>query len=468
MNVDASPHTQRANTRLRDVLSWFPFAILWILSAEFRSAFERLSWDSRRMEAYELERLQAIVSYAFEHSPFYHDLYVGAGVKPSDIMSLKDIEKLPVVTKKMLRAATKEGRIFTAPRPPLGTLATATAGSSGDPVAIYLDLSSRTHKYISSTRAFWGMGAFPQKTFVLVWRKKGLSIRQHVSSVMGLFKRISVIDVLNTQKTALDTNDMHNVLNELVAFNPQVIRGYTSALWVIAQMVRKYDLPLRPESVITSAEYLPPVWREEMEAIFKCPVHNLYGGTEASPIAASFQNQSELTVFQDFYLSEIVDDTNNAVAHGRSGRVIVTDYHSKYMPLIRYEIGDIAQWSDDTTGPLPKFKEVQGRINDIFVLPGGKIMFSHNWHIYFRKIAAISKCKIVQKTIDTIEISIECIDPNTSWNADLESLKKTVQEAVGEDVVVTWNITDHLALDAGEKFRSVRSEVPPETILSYL
>lgn len=55
------------------------------------------------IEAIQLERLKWSVQHAYDHVPMYHDKMVKAGVKPSDIRTLKDISKIPLTTKTELR-----------------------------------------------------------------------------------------------------------------------------------------------------------------------------------------------------------------------------------------------------------------------------------------------------------------------------------------------------------------------------
>jgi len=457
----------RRSSRFKESLAWTPFWALWLGSTTFRDAFDRLTWSREQLEQFQLAHSQAIVRFAYERSPFYRDFYAQAGIHPVDIRRLTDLEGLPIVTKPRLRAAIADNTIFTRATPPIGTLARSTTGSSGTPLTLYYDLSARRHRYVNELRALWMMGALPHKRFALVWRKKELSRRQQLRAFLGLFKQVSVIDVMQPRRTALGKDEMRFLIDDLLAFQPQVLRVDTSSLWVIAQFIKKHALPLRPEQVISSAEYLSPAWKEEMEAIFQCPVHNAYGGTEAAPIAASLGGNNELTVFQDCYHTEVVDGMGRRTPPGHTGRVIVTDYHSRYMPLIRYEMGDVAEWSADEAGALPSFAEVRGRVNDVFVLPGRKLMFSHTWHIYFRHVTSIAKFKVVQHAVDRIEISLE-LAGSDGWNAELESVKQRVHQALGSDITIEWQIADSLDLDVGDKFRSVRSELDSQTILSAL
>jgi len=53
----------------------------------------------KQIEKYKDKVFKKIVNYAFT-VPLYHDLYKKAGIYSSDIKGLKDISKLPFVTKK--------------------------------------------------------------------------------------------------------------------------------------------------------------------------------------------------------------------------------------------------------------------------------------------------------------------------------------------------------------------------------
>lgn len=453
------------NNPIRSIGGRFCVFIFGILHKGFWRAVRRLSWNRNRIEAYELQRLQAIVSYAYEHSPMYKKMYDDANISPSDLQILSDIKKFPVLTKAMLKQGLLDKTIFTSNEVPEGTIAEPTTGSTGNPVTLYLDKHAHHERSLNGTRALWLMGALPYKRFAFLWRKKGISFGQRLRTKLGLFKHIPVVDVQNASGSAVDKKELSKIVNELIAFKPHIIRGYTSALWIIAQYVKKHGLVLHPERVIISAEYMPALWKEEMQNIFQCPVHNLYGGTEAAPVALSLGYDSELAVFGDFYYTELVDDNGDIVPVDVPGRIVVTDYANKYMPLIRYEIGDVAQWDPKRIGPFATFSEVKGRINDVFVLPGGKVVFSHNWHIYLRDLKSVSKFKVVQKTLNNIDITLEKSEPSVQWNEELETLKKTVQDAFGPEIIFNWNLVDTIPLDPGDKFRSVRSELDQNIIL---
>src|ERR1700680_1251698 len=89
----------------------------------FNEEMETLPKD--KLKALQLERLKAIVERAYTQNRFYRDLYDQAGVKPSDLKALEDVQKLPFLEKKTVRAAYPYGMAFKTP------------GDKGGPVEIH-------------------------------------------------------------------------------------------------------------------------------------------------------------------------------------------------------------------------------------------------------------------------------------------------------------------------------------------
>ena len=95
----------------------------------FNEEAETLPKD--KLKALQLERLQSIVERAYSKNQFYRNLYNEASVKPSDIKSLEDIQKLPFLEKKTVRAAYPYGMVFVKPDGPGGAVEIhATSGTT--------------------------------------------------------------------------------------------------------------------------------------------------------------------------------------------------------------------------------------------------------------------------------------------------------------------------------------------------
>lgn len=71
---------------------------------------EKIECMSREeLEELQLKKLQKTVKLAFNKIPYYNKKYTLCGVFPEDIETLKDIEKLPFITKDDLRESYPYG-----------------------------------------------------------------------------------------------------------------------------------------------------------------------------------------------------------------------------------------------------------------------------------------------------------------------------------------------------------------------
>ena len=91
----------------------------------------------KKLQALQLERLKEQVKRCYQNSDFYREKFDRASLRPSDILSLKDLVKIPFVTKEELRDEQKAyppfGRFLVAPASRLRELHPS-SGTTGTPV----------------------------------------------------------------------------------------------------------------------------------------------------------------------------------------------------------------------------------------------------------------------------------------------------------------------------------------------
>ena len=86
------------------------------------------------IEAVQLARLKEAVTRNYERVPAYRAKMEAAGVKPVDIQTLKDLEKLPFTTKQDMRDNYPYG-LFAVPRKQLRRIH-ASSGTTGKPTVV--------------------------------------------------------------------------------------------------------------------------------------------------------------------------------------------------------------------------------------------------------------------------------------------------------------------------------------------
>lgn len=93
-------------------------------------------WPVERLKEYQNTQLIFTIKKAYKDTLFYKQLFDKYKVKPSDINTVEDLQKLPVVTKQMLRDAYPEKCTR---KTDYQWKEYFTSGSSGQPFAVRID-----------------------------------------------------------------------------------------------------------------------------------------------------------------------------------------------------------------------------------------------------------------------------------------------------------------------------------------
>ena len=104
-----------------------------------------------------------------------------------------------------------------------------------------------------------------------------------------------------------------------------------------------------------------------------------------------------------------MDENNKACKPGQTGKILLTQLKNLAMPLIRYEIGDMAcQGSaDECEIGLPIIKRIEGRVRNLVVMPNGDTFHPVFDETKILNAAPVKRYQVIQKDINNIEINIE-------------------------------------------------------------
>jgi phenylacetate-CoA ligase len=137
-------------------------------------------------------------------------------------------------------------------------------------------------------------------------------------------------------------------------------------------------LHISPRRVLAIAEPLLPEARTAIQAAWDVPVGSRYGMSEG--VFAGFCGHGS-HLPDDLCIFEAVDSAGRAVPDGqRSARVYVTNLYNLAMPLIRFEVTDevtIVGGSCLCGSGFRRVDDPQGRLDDVFVYPGGASIHPH-------------------------------------------------------------------------------------------
>ena len=393
-------------------------------------------------------RLQELVAFATEHSPYYRKLYAGlvserfgralesAPTDGTPDSPIEDMKQLPPVTKAELMAnfddwvtdpevtrASVEDFVDNKSligHPYLGRYAVwLTSGVTGLR-GLYVNDSDALRVYA----ALMGVrGVLSWVGPLQLWRALGKR-RRRIADVLastGHLAAVTVREVFRIQHPQSSENSrvfsaldpVPELVQGLNEFQPTVLMSYATALDLLAHEQDAGRLRIRPTLIISGAERLGPTSRERVSSAFGCPVRDTYAAAEFMGIASDCR-RGRLHVNSDWVILEPVDEAYQPVPAGEpSHTVLVTNLANRVQPIIRYDLGDSVVVNPDRCScgsPFPPI-EVQGRSGDLL-----KFRTSDGSTVELLPIAIAAaivdtgrllRFQVIQKTPQSLNIRLE-------------------------------------------------------------
>jgi phenylacetate-CoA ligase len=416
-------------------------------------------YDEKKLKDYKDSCLKKMVSYAYT-VPLYNKKYKEYGVHPDDIKGIDDITKLPFITKDDLRQNYPDGII---PRnfDKKNSFLMSTSGSTGKPVFVYIDTFSAIKSlevFVREIKAYHGNWRKTKIALIIDLSPGSVEYTFFAESTLPFIKKflsLKNIKYLDIAKKPEDT------MQELHAFNPAFIGTDPNMLRQLAFLKNNgKGTNLAPKIIFSSGSMLDNYTRMYIEKAFDTKIADLYGTTEAGPLAFQCPNKN-YHIHSDFVHIELLDKENTPVKYDTPGHVVVTKLYGRGTPIIRYTgIDDIAIPIKQNCSCGIKteiIKQIEGRSTDLIVLPNGKTFSPLNITGIPAKIMEefktykIKQFQIIQHKKDEIEVKI-VIDEKLrnigpSVKKILTELKKIFENKIGHDVKITINEVNEIQKD---------------------
>jgi phenylacetate-CoA ligase len=157
--------------------------------------------------------------------------------------------------------------------------------------------------------------------------------------------------------------------------NPSYLQSGPTTLTALAQYgIDQGRNDLRLEKVLSLGSAVTSETREIVAKGLGAKIIDRYSCEETGYIAIQCPKHNHFHVISPATLVEIVDESGEPCPPGKPGRVLLTNMQSYAMPLIRYEIGDLAEWGEpcDCGITLPVITRVWGRTRHMITTPDGR------------------------------------------------------------------------------------------------
>lgn len=416
-------------------------------------------WPERRLEKLQARRIQAMVAFAYRRVPFYHETMDALGLSPADFSSARDLAKLPIVDK---------AEVMNAPQlySPSGAgrgerVLIVSSGTSGRPTSIHYTPEALFRALAHGQRQrhvlknFVGRNGGYRETVIVRLNSVQQQLREYYEAHSWAPKNLE----LERQIVIMDESNFDEQVSRINDFSPDVIRGYGSYLGAFFRRALERKLQVKPPSaVVYGADRMSGADRELIESGFGIPVLSTYQAVEALRIGYECELRRGFHVFVDDVAVRIVDDDSKDVEQGGQGQILISNLTNRGTVLLNYRLGDIVTVSHRSCPcgrTLPLIESIEGRADDLIVLPSGDPMHGLALLGRLNQVPGVAGVQLVQETTTRFTINT-VVAPGADKRGVETALVKATHASVGRvSIVLNW--VDDLPRGPGGKVKAVVS-----------
>jgi len=274
------------------------------------------------LKAMQEKQLRKLIHFVYQNVPYYAKLFKKLELKPSDINTIKDLERLPILTKAIIK---KNWQDFI-PRniSKYGYVNGSTGGSTGTPLKYRMSLEDY-ERGIALLHRGWGYAGYKLGDKVAVIAGSSL-----IPTTKSETKKRIQDFLLNTRHYSsfnMSEQKLFDYFHNINKWKPDFIRGYASSVYLFAKFVKDNNLTLnfQPKAIFTTAEQLFDKQRELIEQVFNTKVFDNYGLNDGGVSAYECEAHNGMHIDTERAIFEVVNNNGEQIIN-KEGRILATMY----------------------------------------------------------------------------------------------------------------------------------------------
>jgi phenylacetate-CoA ligase len=330
--------------------------------------------DERARRRLERERLREQIEYNYHCSPYYRATLDGAGLKPSDIRHLEDLERIPFMEKRSIAESQADGTLLGVNQcASLEKIVRiqATGGTTGAPMRIGLTRRDIADYCETGARALWAMGCRPDD---IVFECMNYNLYSG-----GLSDHLA-FETLGAATVPFGVGNSERLLAMMASLKDGVCiwatPSYAVRLAEVAegQGIDPRSVGLRKGFFSGEAGMQVKGYREKIEALWGMVARDQYGTGELGIHSGECEHLNGVHFGgTGFVLTELIDPNTGAVlpfVDGAQGEVVYTSIRREACPLMRMRSHDLMQvFMEPCPCGRTSFRfRILGRSDDMFIV----------------------------------------------------------------------------------------------------
>lgn len=396
-----------------------------------------------RLRQLQTQRLQHIVRLAYDNVALYRERMDQRGVRPNDIQSIDDIQRLPYTVKNDLRDTYPYG-MFAVPMSEVVRVH-ASSGTTGKPIVVAYneaDIGVWTNAMVRALAAY-GLhrGDILQNSYGYGLFTGGLGLHYGGEGLGAT--------VIPTSGGATDRQIM--IMKD---FGVSAISCTPSYFLRLIDRAAEMGIDIRELPVrvgIFGAEPWTEQMRVRIEEAAGIKAYDIYGLSEivGPGVGAECCAQQGVHIFEDYFYPEIIDpDTEEPLPDGEPGELVLTTLGKEAMPMLRYRTRDITTIVPE---PCPcgrtirRIRRITHRSDDMLIIRGVNVYPSQIETALLAVEGTLPHYQIIvnrENNLDQLEVLVEVTqDVFSDRVGALVELQKNIEHEVEQTLRVRGKIT---------------------------
>lgn len=401
-------------------------------------------------------RLRRLVRHAATTVPHYRDLFARTGITWRDVRSADDLIHLPQLDKATVRAAPEQF-VSTSWR---GRHAVpfVTSGTTGARLAVYHDVPSLLANYAhTALDKVWasrlaGPGGIRRQMSIYY---AGTTVKK----IWKVYREMSFIPPPRGLTFVDVTTPVDQVIETINRVRPDMLSSYGSYLEALYRLVASRHIELhRPRLVRYGGDGMTDEGRRLIEERFGVPVQAGYNAVEQLRLGLTCARHSGYHLREDLCAVWLRDHDGHPAPPGQPGEVMISNLTNRGTVLLNYGLGDQGRLVSEPCpcgSPLRRLVDLDGRIEDVLQLPGGRLVHPRAVWGLLKDRPEILRYQLVQEEQDRCTLKL-VTDGREGFDGLAADVGRDLQALLGP-VRLDLEYAADLATSPSGKFRPVVS-----------
>lgn len=291
------------------------------------------------------KKLQELMVYLNNYSPFYKELFAANNINVADIKTIGDLKKIPTTSKENLQQRNND--FLCVPKNRIIEYS-STSGTLGSPVTIALTENDLNRLAYNEYASFTCAEGTADDIFQLM-----LTLDRQFMAGMAYYSGIRKI---GAGIIRLGPGVPSLQWDTILRLQPTAIVAVPSFIVKLIQFAKEHHIDINQTSVkkaicigenIRNTDFSLNILGKKITEAWNIQLYSTYASTEMQTAFTECRESKGGHSQPELIILEILNEQDEPVAAGEAGEVTITTLGVEGMPLLRYKTGDICMHIDE-------------------------------------------------------------------------------------------------------------------------